>query len=333
VDEAAGISADVDGIRAAGELARRQADHVDAMVDYLHRTCRADGGFDGFMKFFHPVYTWVTDFVADGLKQTRQTSLTAHQNFHDTAGEYEQVDRANYDVFARLAHDMGWDDVAPYRPLGSGDDKPGGPLAAATTHGLLENHLPGALGDAQSVALAIDPNLNQDLAGAGHHAGGIAAQHAHAVGDHLAAKQNELGDRAVNALHDKADINGRVERHLVAQANAAHPNDPTAAAEAAQQNLARYHQHQDVGNKVMSGDYSPLANLGGTGPGGHSVGELFNAGQSLYSSGQKFADSASGLVGTATATYDRGVATVRHATDSVGRVADSARDLRDEVSR
>ena len=115
-----GVRADLDGVRALGELSRRQAGHVGSIEEYLHHTCEASGAFQGVMTFFHGTYSAVISAASEGLGGAKRTHEFAAQNFDDSAAAYETADRGAYDVLARVAGGAGWD-IDPYRAAGSGD--------------------------------------------------------------------------------------------------------------------------------------------------------------------------------------------------------------------
>jgi hypothetical protein len=123
-DGANGVRADLDGIRALGELARRQAAHVGNVESYLHDTCTASGAFRGVMTFFQGTYSGVLRAAGDGLSGARRTHEFAAQNFEDSAVTYEAADRGSYDVLARVAGGAGWD-IDPYRSPAGDDAKLG----------------------------------------------------------------------------------------------------------------------------------------------------------------------------------------------------------------
>jgi len=138
-----GVWADLDGIRALGDLMKRQSDHVCHMADYMHETCHATDAFDGVLLFFRDAYSQALRYADEGLRISIQGDQLLSERCEKTAANYEASDRSGYDAFARLAGGQGWD-VSAYRPSGSGttaaavggpfvpskDAKPGGLLDA-----------------------------------------------------------------------------------------------------------------------------------------------------------------------------------------------------------
>lgn len=155
-------AADLDGIRALGELMSRQACHVGAAQEYLHSTCSANGAFYGVLGFFAGTYQSALQNVTEGLAGNKRASEFAAESFGACAKAYEEADRGSHDAFSRLAGGAGWD-IGPYKAAGSGATGVGGPLKAAATAteepGKAEDHSWGGFAQDTGAAMLKDQSF------------------------------------------------------------------------------------------------------------------------------------------------------------------------------
>lgn len=116
------MRADLDGIRALGELAYHQAGHLGKVTQYMHDHCSAGGAFGGVLNLFQGSYAQALSNADTGLGDGTRGAERSHQAFLDTAAAYEAADRSAYDELSGLAKGQGWN-VDAFRAPGSGDAK------------------------------------------------------------------------------------------------------------------------------------------------------------------------------------------------------------------
>lgn len=114
------IRADLDGLRALGDLMMRQSLYLASAREYLHQHCQATGAFDGVLAMFRGPFSAAFADAAEGLQISCDADQLLAERFRATAANYESADRSSYDRLAQLARANGWD-VAAYATAGSGN--------------------------------------------------------------------------------------------------------------------------------------------------------------------------------------------------------------------
>lgn len=115
-----GMDADLDGLRALSELARRQGAHAGAAQEYVHESCAARSAFQGVLGFFAGTYSSAIDNVTEGLRGTRAGHDNLADGFAASAANYQAADQSAHQSFRNLAQQRGWH-VDAFKAPGSGD--------------------------------------------------------------------------------------------------------------------------------------------------------------------------------------------------------------------
>ena len=146
---------DPDSLVAAGEVGRRQGEHVGAVADYIGGTLNQVGAFSGVLNLFQGSYEATIASALDGMADSRAVAERVKTGFDGCSQDYLASDRSCYDLFRRAAGDLvGLD---PYQAPGSGATEPGLPGSGASG--------PGAGGEDPSPFKlpGLDPLLDKPL--------------------------------------------------------------------------------------------------------------------------------------------------------------------------
>ncbi len=120
---------DPDSLTAAGEVARRQADHVEATASYIGSVCSRFDAFSGVLSLFLGNYQETVETAQQGMTDSRRVADKVERCFTQSREAYLDSDLAAHKIFEKLFGDEMA--LPPYVAPGSGSTAPGGPYAPA----------------------------------------------------------------------------------------------------------------------------------------------------------------------------------------------------------
>lgn len=116
------MRADLDALRAASELMRRQGAYVAQIVSYMNQNCRASSAFTGptILSLFEGSYEHAFGFMSEGLATSERTCHGHAEKLTACADAYRQADEGSHNAFATVGGRYDLHLASSYRDPGSG---------------------------------------------------------------------------------------------------------------------------------------------------------------------------------------------------------------------